>query len=154
MDTEDLIWKPHVTVAAIAQRDGRFLVVEEETDDGLRFNQPAGHLDPGESLAAGATREAYEETAYHFCPSALIGVYQYRHAASDTAYIRFAFAGSIAGHDPERTLDHGIIRALWLTPDELRECAPRHRSPLVMRCVEDYLHGKRYPLDLLHRYPE
>lgn len=154
MATDELIWKPHVTVAAVAERDGRFLVVEEETDDGLRFNQPAGHLDPGESLTAGAVREAYEETAYRFRPDALIGVYQYRHVPSDTAYIRFAFAGAIAGHDPERVLDHGIIRALWLTPDELRECAARHRSPLVMRCVEDYLHGQRYPLDLLHRYPD
>ncbi|HSQ04243.1 MAG TPA: NUDIX hydrolase [Burkholderiales bacterium] len=152
MGTDDLIWKPHVTVAAVAQRDGRFLVVEEETDDGLRFNQPAGHLDPGESLADAAIRETFEETAYRFRPTALLGVYQFHHAASDTTYLRFAFAGTIAGHDPQRVLDHGIIRAVWLTPDELRASVARHRTPLVIRCIEDYLAGRRYPLDLLHHY--
>jgi 8-oxo-dGTP pyrophosphatase MutT (NUDIX family) len=153
VNTESAIWTPHITVAAIGERDHRFLIVEEETDDGLRFNQPAGHLDPAESLTAAAIREAFEETAYRFRPSALVGIYQYHHASNDTTYIRFAFAGEIIGHDPQRALDRGIVRAAWLTHDELRACTTRHRTPLVIRCNEDYLAGHRYPLDVLHHFP-
>jgi ADP-ribose pyrophosphatase YjhB (NUDIX family) len=141
-------WKPNVTVAAVAVRDGRFLLVEEETERGLLFNQPAGHLDPGESLLAAATRETLEETAHHFRPTALVGVYR-QPARGDTTYLRFAFAGEITGVEPGRVLDRGIVRALWMTADEIRATRERHRTPLLLRCVEDYLAGRRYPLELL-----
>jgi 8-oxo-dGTP pyrophosphatase MutT (NUDIX family) len=145
---QDTIWKPHVTVAAVLERDGRFLVVEEQTDDGVRLNQPAGHLEPDETLIAGTVREALEETAYRFEPRHVIGVYRWRHP-SGVVYLRFAFTGPIVAHEAERILDQGILRALWLTPEELDADRARHRSPLVMRCVNDYLAGRRYPLELL-----
>lgn len=146
------VWKPNVTVAAVVERDGRFLVVEEETESGLRFNQPAGHLDQGESLLQAATREALEETAHHFKPEFLVGIYQWPKPGSDITYLRFTFGGSVTGFDPERKLDSGIVRAVWLTLDELRETRARHRSPLILQCCEDYLAGRRYPLDLLRHY--
>lgn len=147
-----MIWKPNVTVAAVIERDGRFLVVEEETDDGLRYNQPAGHLDEGESLLAAAARETLEETAHRFAPRFLVGVYQWRKPAKDVTYLRFAFGGDVLGHETERRLDAGIVRALWLTPQELEASRERHRSPLVMQCVADYLAGRRYGLDLIRHY--
>jgi 8-oxo-dGTP pyrophosphatase MutT (NUDIX family) len=147
-------WKPSVTVAAIIERDGRFLLVEEETTEGLRLNNPAGHLDPGESLADGAAREALEETAWQFRPTALLGVYLSRFvrasSGEDITYLRFAFCGELGEHDALRTLDSGIVRTLWLTPGEIRDSVERHRSPLVLRCLEDYLAGVRHPLSLLH----
>ena len=146
------IWKPNVTVAAVVERDGRFLVVEEETDDGLRFNQPAGHLEKGEALVAAAAREALEETAHHFWPEFLVGIYQWPKPGSDITYLRFAFGGSVEGFEPERRLDDGIVRAVWLSLDELRATRERHRSPLILQCCEDYLAGRRYPLDLLRHY--
>lgn len=146
------IWKPNVTVAAVVEREGRFLVVEEETEDGLRFNQPAGHLDRGESLVAAAAREALEETAHHFKPSFLVGIYQWPRPAGDITYLRFAFGGSITGFEPDRRLDDGIVRAVWLTLDELRETRERHRSPLILQCCEDYLAGRRFSLDLIRHY--
>ena len=138
-----------VTVAAVIENQGRFLFVEEQTEDGVRINQPAGHLEPHESVAAGAVRETLEETAYDFRPTALVGVYRWRRPAKDLTYLRFTFCGEVGEHHAERKLDEGILRALWLTPDELRACAPSHRSPLVVRCVEDYLAGQRFPLELL-----
>jgi 8-oxo-dGTP pyrophosphatase MutT (NUDIX family) len=152
--TQRPIWKPAVTVAAIIERGGKFLLVEEHTDHGVLFNQPAGHLDPGESLVEGAAREALEETAYAFRPTAMLGVYQYHYAPGDVTYLRFAFTGEITGHDANRRLDEGIIRAVWFTPEEIRDVSSRHRTPLVMRCVDDYLAGKRYPLGLLTHYPD
>jgi ADP-ribose pyrophosphatase YjhB (NUDIX family) len=147
------IWKPNVTVAAIVEQDGRFLLVEEETDDGLRFNQPAGHLDEGESLVAACAREALEETAYAFEPTALVGVYQWPRPQRDITYLRFAFAGKLGARDTLRRLDTGIVRAVWLTPAEIEVCADRHRSPLILQCVRDYLEGRRFPLDLIRHYP-
>ena len=147
-----VIWKPNVTVAAIIERDGKFLVVEEETDDGVRFNQPAGHLDEGESLVAACARESLEETAWHFAPTALIGVYQWPRPAGDITYLRFAFSGELGEHEAGRALDTGILRALWLTPAELEVKRDRHRSPLVMQCVADYQAGRRFPLDLIRHY--
>jgi ADP-ribose pyrophosphatase YjhB (NUDIX family) len=147
-----MIWKPSVTVAAIVERDGRFLLVEENTDRGRLFNQPAGHLDPGESLAHAVTRETLEETAHTFEPTGLLGVYQYHSSADDVTYIRFAFTGNISGPEAGRPLDAGIIRAVWLTTEEIRSETGRHRSPLVMRCVDDYLSGRGFPLDVLYHY--
>jgi 8-oxo-dGTP pyrophosphatase MutT (NUDIX family) len=147
------IWKPNVTVAAVVERDGRFLLVEEETADGVRFNQPAGHLDEGESLVAACARETLEETAYEFTPSELVGIYQWprpkRENEGDITYLRFAFAGKAGAHDPARQLDTGILRAVWLSLAEIEACAERHRSPLVLQCIRDYLAGRRYPLDLI-----
>ena len=145
-------WKPHVTVAAVIERDGQFLLVEEETDDGIRFNQPAGHLECGEALTEAVIREVLEETAYHFVPKALIGIYNWRNEAKDITYLRFAFAGEIVSHEAGRSLDQGIIAARWLSLDEIRALQNRHRSPLIMRCIEDWQAGKRYPLDLITHY--
>ncbi len=139
-----------MTVAAVVEKHGRFLLVEEETEQGLRYNQPAGHLDPGESLVAAVRRETVEETAHDFEPNAVLGIYQHRAEPSGITYIRFAFCGTLGTHYPERALDTGIVRALWLTPAEIRAAAPLHRTPLVGRCIDDYLAGRRYPLDLLH----
>lgn len=147
-----MAWNPHVTVAALAVRDGRFLLVEEETSEGLRFNQPAGHLEAGESLTAACTREALEETAHHFAPQALVGVYHWPKPGGDITYVRFAFAGEVAGVAEGRTLDAGIVRALWLTPAEIEACRARHRSPLVWQCIQDYLAGRRYPLELIRHF--
>jgi 8-oxo-dGTP pyrophosphatase MutT (NUDIX family) len=151
------LWKPSVTVAAIVERDGRFLMVEEETAEGVRLNQPAGHLDPGESLIDAAVREALEETACHFTPVALLGVYMARSAANDDAepvtYVRFAFTGTAGDPQLGRPLDHGILRTLWLSAQEVRLRAAAHRSPLVMKCIDDYLSGKRFPLDFVFTHP-
>jgi len=146
------VWKPNVTVAAVIERGGKFLVVEEETDEGVRFNQPAGHLDAGESLLVACVRETLEETAWHFVPTALVGVYQWPRPAGDLTYLRFAFSGELDEHEAGRALDTGILRAVWLTPTELEGMRDRHRSPLVMQCVADYLGGRRFPLDLIRHY--
>lgn len=147
-----MIWTPHTTVASILERDGKFLLVEEHTPQGLLFNQPAGHWEPNETLAAGASREVLEESAYDFDPTFIVGVYRWHAPTSNVTYLRFAFGGNITGHHPERALDQGIVRAVWMTPDEIRATQVRHRSPLILRCVEDYLAGKRYPLDLITHY--
>lgn len=146
------IWKPNVTVAAMIEDAGRFLLVEEETEDGLRFNQPAGHLDEGESLVAACAREALEETAWHFTPTALVGIYQWPRPQGDITYLRFAFCGELGQFEDGRTLDTGILRAVWMTPVEIRATASRHRSPLVRQCVDDHLAGRRFPLDLVRHY--
>ncbi len=154
MDTR---WKPSVTVAAIIELEGRFLLVEEHTQEGLKLNNPAGHLDPGESLPAGCAREALEETTHSFTPTALVGIYMSRmqraSTGEDITYLRFAFCGKLGGVQPDATLDHGIVRTLWMTPDEIRASTDRHRSPLLLRCMEDYLAGQRLPLDLLFTDP-
>ena len=147
-----MIWKPNVTVAAIIEQKGRFLLVEEHTSQGVRLNQPAGHLEEGESLLAAVAREALEETAHEFEPQHLIGIYRWPVPQSDITYLRFAFAGRALAHYPERALDEGIIREVWMTPQQILTCQEQHRSPLVLRCVEDYLSGRRYPLDLLVHY--
>ena len=147
-------WKPSVTVAALMERDGKFLLVEEHTDSGLKLNNPAGHLDPGESPADGCAREALEETAHHFKPTALVGIYlsRFRKKATgeDITYMRFAFCGTVGEEVPGMALDEGIVRALWMTPEEIRANAHRHRSPLLLRCLDDYLAGKPYPLDMIY----
>jgi 8-oxo-dGTP pyrophosphatase MutT (NUDIX family) len=148
-----MIWKPNVTVAAVVQRDGKFLLVEEETESGLAFNQPAGHLEAGEALVAAVVREALEETAYHFKPTHLIGIYHWQHPNKEVTYLRFAFGGELRGFEADRRLDAGIVAARWLTLDEVKATQARHRSPLVLRCIEDLIAGKSYPLDLLVHYP-
>ena len=150
-------WKPSVTVAAIIEREGRYLLVEEHTPEGLRLNNPAGHLDPGESPEQAVAREALEETAHSFTPTGLVGVYLSRFqrpaTGEDITYLRFAFCGELGAFDPGRTLDDGIVRTLWMTPDELRASTDRHRSPLVLRCIEDHLAGQWYPLTLVRTDP-
>ena len=145
-------WMPHVTVAAIACHQGRFLVVEEETQAGLRLNMPAGHLDAGESLLQAVVREVLEETAHPFTPEALVGIYLASSPDKDgtpTSWLRFAFCGQVGKPDATRALDDGIVRTLWLTADELADSADRHRSPMVMAGLRDYLAGKRHALDVL-----
>lgn len=152
MDPQEQQWKPNVTVAAVVERNGSFLLVEEQTASGIRYNQPAGHLEAGESLLDAVVRETLEESAWRFVPTALVGIYQYRQQDSGITYLRFAFAGELSGHDAGRTLDTGILRALWMPPAEIRACSDRHRSPLLMQCVDDYLAGRRHPLHLLHHH--
>ena len=150
-----LRWKPNVTVAAIIEKDGRFLLVEEETSEGLKLNSPAGHLDLGESPADGCARETLEETAHRFTPTALVGIYMARAVVGgeDLTYMRFAFCGDLGEREHGRALDHGIVRTLWMTADEIRASRSRHRSPLLLQCVEDYLRGARHPLALIHVDP-
>lgn len=143
-----MIWKPSVTVAAVIERGGRFLFVEERIDGRLVLNQPAGHLDPGESLVAACRREVLEETAHDFAPRSLVGIYRWHYAAKDVTFLRFCFAGDVSGPDPARPLDREIVRLHWLTPAELAARQGEHRSPLVAKCVADFLAGRRYPLDL------
>ena len=150
----DTRWKTSVTVAAIVERDGRYLLVEEHTRDGLRLNNPAGHLDPGESPLEAVVREALEETARTFTPRALVGVYLSRVAAPATRPRTSPTCASRspatwASRCPAAPLDTGIVRTLWMTPDEMRASAARHRSPLVMRCIDDHRAGRRHPLDLV-----
>ena len=154
-------WKPSVTVAAIVERRRggvrEFLLVEEETPEGLRLNNPAGHLDPGESPEEAVVREALEETARVFTPTGLVGIYLSRFRrparAEDVTYLRLAYAGSVGEAEPTRALDHGIVRTLWMTLDELKASRERHRSALVLRCIEDLIAGRSFPLDLVRADP-
>lgn len=147
-------WKPSVTVAAIIERDGRYLLVEEHTPEGLRLNNPAGHLDPGEGPVQACAREVLEETAYRFTPTALLGVYLSRFqrpaTGEDITYLRLAFTGTLGEAEPGRALDEGIVRTLWLTLEEVRASRARHRSPLVLRCIEDHAAGRRLPLEAIY----
>ena len=141
--------RPTVTVATIVERDGRFLLVEEETRYGNRFNQPAGHLEIGETLPAGAVRETLEETAWHIGITALVGIYRWEVPDTRATFIRFAFAADTKGRDETRGLDIGIVRAVWMTYEEVAACKDAHRSPLVLRCIDDYRAGKRWPLSFV-----
>ena len=143
------VWRPSVTVAAVIERDGKFLVVEEMIDGRRVINQPAGHLDPGESLAAACAREVLEETAHRFEPTGLVGVYRWHYAAKDVTFLRFCFRGKVLGVE-DRKLDKEIIGLLWLTRDEVKASAAV-RSPLVVRCIDDYLAGRNYPLDVFSK---
>jgi 8-oxo-dGTP pyrophosphatase MutT (NUDIX family) len=131
------LWKPNVTVAALIARDGRYLLVEEQTDDGIRLNQPAGHLDESESLVAACARETLEESAWQFTPIALVGIYQWTRPQGDITYLRFAFSGELGAHDPTRALDDGILRAVWMTAAEIEASRALHRSSRVWQCVQD-----------------
>ena len=156
-------WKPNVTVAAIIEQDGRYLLVEEETEAGLLLNNPAGHLEPGESPIDACVRETLEETTHHFEPTALVGIYLARQRKTagarldavdaDLTWLRFAFSGTLGAAQAGRALDSGIVRTLWLTLPEIRACQGRHRSPLLLQCVQDHAAGHRHPLGLLHVDP-
>lgn len=147
-------WHPSVTVAAVIEQAGKFLLVEEHTPEGLRLNNPAGHLDLGESLAQACIRETLEETAHPFVPTALVGIYMSRFQRTSTqqdiTYLRFAFCGTVGQAIAGQALDTGIVRALWLTPDEIRASSAQHRSPLLIQCMEDFLKGRRLPLSSIH----
>lgn len=147
-------WSPSTTVAAVIERDGRYLLVEENTPEGLKLNNPAGHLEPAETPAEGVMREALEETARRFEPEALVGVYLSRFqrpaTGEDVTYLRFAYCGRVGEPEPGRALDEGIVRTLWLTLQEVRASVARHRSALVLRCIEDHVAGRRFPLDLVY----
>ena len=147
-------WKPNVTVAALIECDGHFLLVEEQTTDGLKLNNPAGHLDPGESPMQACIREVLEETAHDFVPTALVGVYLNRFTKTRTGdnltYMRFAFTGTLGQEHKGLALDTGIVRTLWMSAEEIRACPERHRSPLLLHCLADYLAGRRFPLSLVH----
>jgi len=151
---EGRFWQPDVTVATVVVRDGRVLCVEERVDGRLVLNQPAGHLEPDESLVEAAMRETREETGWDVRPTAFIGAYQWKaplrpDGSGGRHYLRFAFAAEPERHDPERRLDEGIVRAVWMTPEELSDARERHRSPLVWQAVADHLSGRRSPLSLL-----
>jgi len=146
-------FRPSVTVAAVIEHGGRYLLVEEETPEGLRLNNPAGHLEQGETPLQAVCREALEETARIFTPTAMLGVYlsRFRRPArgEDVTYLRLAYTGTVGEPLPGQGLDAGIVRTLWLTADEVHASAERHRSPLVRRCIDDHAAGRRFPLDLL-----
>src|SRR5210317_1988548 len=144
-----MVWKPHVTVAAVAQRHDRFLFIEERVGGKLVINQPAGHLESGENLIEAVVRETLEETAWHFEPEALVGIYLWRQPQNGSTFLRFSFAGRVSGHDTRLDLDDGIERALWLNRDQIISQQPRLRSPMVLRGVDDFLAGQRIPLAVL-----
>jgi 8-oxo-dGTP pyrophosphatase MutT (NUDIX family) len=142
-------WRPSATVAAVIERDGKFLFVEEIQDGRRVLNQPAGHLDPGETLLQAVAREVLEETAHRFEPAALVGIYRWTYEPEDVTFLRFCFTGHILGVEAGRKLDKEIVDLRWLTLAELRGLHAMHRSPLVQQCVEDYLAGRRFPLEVL-----
>jgi 8-oxo-dGTP pyrophosphatase MutT (NUDIX family) len=137
-----------VTVAAVIERDGKFLLVQERIEQRLVLNQPAGHLDPGESLVAACRREVLEETAYRFEPTGLVGIYRWYYAPKDVTFLRFAFTGKLEG-TVQRPLDKEIVAVHWLSPEELEQRKAEHRSPLVQKCLEDFLAGRHFPLEVL-----
>jgi ADP-ribose pyrophosphatase YjhB (NUDIX family) len=143
------IWKPHVTVAAIAEKNNKFLIVEELVDGRLVLNQPAGHLDPGESLTEAVIRETLEESAWSFEPEALVGIQLGQHSVHSRTYLRFCFCGRCEEHHASRPLDQGIKQAIWLSRDQLIDNQHKLRSPMVLGSIDDYLEGKRYSLDIL-----
>jgi 8-oxo-dGTP pyrophosphatase MutT (NUDIX family) len=146
-------WQPDVTVATVVVRDGAFLIVEEEVSGRRVLNQPAGHLEPDESLVAAGVRETLEESGWDVVPTALIGLYQWKSPVDGRHFLRVALAADPVRHHPGRSLDEGILRAFWMTPRELQAAEGRHRSPLVMRAVQDYLAGSRHPLSVLTHFP-
>ena len=148
-----MIWKPHATVAAIIERDNKFLMVEELIHGERQFNQPAGHLDPDESLINAVIRETQEEAAWQFIPEAVTGIYLWKHPGNGETFLRVAVCGNCENHDPQQALDKGIIRAVWKSRDELAQPSCKLRSPMVINCIDDYLAGKRYPLDMLITVP-
>jgi ADP-ribose pyrophosphatase YjhB (NUDIX family) len=146
--------RPDITVAAVAESSGRFLLVEEHIGNHLVFNQPAGHLEHDESLLDAVVRETLEETAWEFEPTALVGIYVWKQPQTQRTFVRVAVSGNAIQHDPQRALDRGIVRALWMSREQLATRASRLRSPLVMRCIDDYLAGASYPLSAMKHLVE
>jgi 8-oxo-dGTP pyrophosphatase MutT (NUDIX family) len=140
-------WNPEVTVAAVVEQDGRFLMVEERIKGRLVLNQPAGHLEDRETLLEAVIRETREETAWRFHPEALVGVYLWRNPVDERSFLRFAFCGTVDDHQPKLPLDIGIVRAVWMSREQLQAQTPRLRSPLVLRCLDDFVRGSRQPLE-------
>lgn len=145
-----MIWTPRTTVAAVIEHENRFLIVEEEIGGKMQLNQPAGHLESGESLIDAVIRETQEETAWQFRPTALVGIYRWQHPVKNDTYMRFCFTGNAIQFDPEQALDDDIHQAFWLNQKQMMKRQAEFRSPLVLDCFNDYLAGHRYPLDLLH----
>ena len=146
---EETVWKPHTTVAAICERDGRYLLVRENADGRIVYNQPAGHLEPGETLLEAVVRETLEETRYQFVPLALQGVYRYSPASAGAmTFVRFLFRGEV-GEQFEGELDQGIIAAEWLSYEAVLACRSQHSSPMVMQCIDDFRKGPGFPLDVI-----
>lgn len=141
--------RPDLTVAALVEREGKFLVVEERVGNRLVFNQPAGHVERGEQIIDAVVRETLEETAWTFHPEALVGIYFWEQPERNRSFLRFAFSGTVSDHDSTRPLDRGIERAVWMTPEELTIRAARLRSPMVLRCIDDYRAGRRFPLEVI-----
>jgi 8-oxo-dGTP pyrophosphatase MutT (NUDIX family) len=141
-----MTWHPHITVATIVEADGRFLMVEESEDGRLVLNQPAGHLEPGETLRQAAVRETLEETGWEVALSGVVGIYLYTAPSNGVTYQRVCFAATPVRHDPQRELDSGIVGAVWMARDELAAQPERWRSELIMRCIDDYLAGQPYDL--------
>ena len=144
-----MIWKPHVTVAAVAQRHGQFLLVQERVNGESVLNQPAGHLEDNESLLDAVVRETLEETGWHFSPEAITGIYRWREPDALRTYLRVCFAGTLVGQVPDAVLDDGIEQAVWLSREQVLQQTGQLRSPLVLRCIDDYLAGANYPIGLL-----
>ena len=144
-----MIWKPHATVAAVIEQDNRFLIIEELVSGDIQYNQPAGHLEDGETFDEAVIRETLEEAAYDFTPEHVTGIYLWKHPVNQESFVRIAFAGHVTTHYPEQELDEGIIRAHWMSRDEVAALGDRLRSPMVLQCIDDYIDGKRYPLDLI-----
>ncbi len=149
-----MVWKPHTTVAAIIERGNKFLMVEELVLGKRVINQPAGHLDSDESLVEAVIRETREETAWQFIPEAITGIYLWKHPDNGKSFLRIAFCGSCNNHNVSQVLDDGIQAAVWKTRDELIQQQQNLRSPMVINCIDDYLTGKRFPIDLLVNVPE
>lgn len=145
-------WKPNVTVAAIIERDQKFLLVEENADNHVVFNQPAGHLEKDETLIEAVKREVREETAWEFIPQYIVGIYLSPKQHSDISYLRFCFSGRCDKYHPEQALDDGIIQTVWFNQKEIKQNMDRMRSPMVSQCINDYLSGKNYSLELLNRF--
>jgi len=143
------LWKPDVTVSAIIERDSKFMMIEEFSHGRLVFNQPAGHLEEGESLFQAVEREVREETAWGFKPEMVVGLYMHPSPSSEVTYLRICFSGSCYDHHPDQPLDDGIHKVVWMSPEEIRQNVDRLRSPMVLSCIEDYLAGNRFPLGYL-----
>lgn len=146
-----MIWTPRTTVAAVIERDGEFLMVREDAGTGsIVINQPAGHLEESETLLDAVVRESLEETAWHVQPEAIVGIYKWRIPPDGLTYVRYCFAASVVSQDSARSLDDGILSADWMSADAIRRQSGTHRSPMVQRCIDDYLTGRHYPLELIH----
>jgi len=147
-----MVWKPHVTVAAVIYKENKFLLVEEQIDQNIVFNQPAGHLEPGETIISAVKREVNEETAWHFEPDDLVALQLWRKTVDSPSFLRICLAGSVHSYDSNQPLDHGIIKTHWLSRDDIMRKKYHLRSPLVLKTIETFLAGQRYPLSLLESY--